>query len=74
MRVIKTKTEVKTFSHKLYCSLCKKEMELSHVLTSMPPQYEYICPQCKGVSRQIAQYPGLTYEQSDEIHTLIEDK
>lgn len=61
MMSIKTQ-EMKTFREDLYCDKCGYIMvDTGKVYTTHPPQYEYICTQCRHSVSSIYFYPNIVY-------------
>ena len=62
------KFEVKPFIIKLYCNKCGEEMKDTNiVLSSYPPQYQYICPKCNSKINSINKYPEIIYDVIEEV-------
>lgn len=60
---------VKPIMEKLFCDNCGEEMKQNNdvliVLTTIPPQYSYVCSNCNNTTLSKEQYPKIVWEEID---------
>lgn len=69
-------TEIKTIIVELICPKCElgdMERKEENVLLSFPPQYKYVCNNCRYEENIFETYPYFKYKKKDKTRKIIEE-